>query len=288
MSYYSVADINFEIANQKLNSERMQKFQIKKPEKIDIQYMISCIDDTFSYENLTLCYDGKLFREFEDSNYVYRVFCIYIGDYENQLIIVRPKKQCMQWKILLGKELKEQYSKYFDFANHLAFENILCEFKGFILHASVVAYEGKGILFTAPSGTGKSTQGELWKKYKNADVLNGDRAFIRKKEDGFWVYGSPLAGSSGIYKNEKVKINAIIVLRQAQTNTIRKLSAKDAFSNLYKETLINMWDNNFMTIVVEVISALVMQIPVYELSCRPDEESVDLVYETVIGSVVNT
>ena len=172
---------------------------------------------------------------------------------------------------------------HFDFANHLAIENVLCAFQGFILHASIVSFKKIGILFSAPSGTGKSTQAQLWEKYKQAETLNGDRAFIRKIKSEFWTYGSPLAGSSGIYKNKKVKIGAIIILKQAKKNTIRKLGAKEAFSHLYRETLINAWDKNFVTAIVEILSDAVVHIPIYELSCRPDKESVELACEMIIA-----
>lgn len=282
MSYYSVADIKFEITNLGLCAERMSKFQIEESEKMDIQYDISYIADTFSDNGLFLIYDGKLFKEYEDGNYIYRVMSICIGRIESQLIIVRPKMKGTEWKILLGKELEGLYPKYFDFANHLAIENVLCNFHGFILHASIVSYKEQGILFSAPSGVGKSTQAQLWETYKNAEVLNGDRAFIRKKNEEFWAYGSPLAGSSGIYRNEKVKIKAIIILKQAKTNTIRKLSARESFLYLYRETLINMWDKEFVTTIVGVLSELIAYIPVYELACLPDEGAVDLVYKTVV------
>lgn len=282
MSYYSVADINFEIRNLGLCAQRMSKFQIEESERIDIQYDISYIADAFFCGDLSLIYDGKLFKEYGDGKYIYRVLSICIGRTESQLIIVRPKKKCSKWKILIGKEFEGLYPKYFDFANHLAFENVLCNFQGFILHASIVSYKEQGILFSAPSGTGKSTQAQLWEIYKHAEVLNGDRAFIRKKDEEFWTYGSPLAGSSGIYRNEKVKIKSIIILKQAKTNVIRKLSAREAFLHLYRETLINMWDKEFVTTIVGVLSELIAYIPVYELACLPDEGAVDLVYKTVV------
>ena len=51
--------------------------------------------------------------------------------------------------------------------NYLAFENVLINHTGFILHSSFISWQNNGILFTAPSGTGKSTQADLWKKYED-------------------------------------------------------------------------------------------------------------------------
>lgn len=64
------------------------------------------------------------------------------------------------------------------------------------MHGAVVAWKDQGYLFTAPSGTGKSTHLALWKKYlgDQAEVINGDKPFLKVMEDEVWVYGTPWAG----------------------------------------------------------------------------------------------
>ena len=58
------------------------------------------------------------------------------------------------------------------------------------MYGAVVADDGSGYMFTAPSGTGKSIHVALWKKYfENAEIINGDKPFIRVDESGVWVYG---------------------------------------------------------------------------------------------------
>ena len=75
-------------------------------------------------------------------------------------------------------------------------EQLLLEHRAFQLHASVIDWQGQGILFSAPSGTGKSTQADLWQTHAGATILNGDRAVIRWLDSQYRVYGSPYAGSS--------------------------------------------------------------------------------------------
>ena len=50
-------------------------------------------------------------------------------------------------------------------------------------------YKGKAIAFSGPSGVGKSTQAEIWKQCFQADILNGDRALLRKADQGWKAYG---------------------------------------------------------------------------------------------------
>ena len=102
-------------------------------------------------------------------------------------------------------------------------EATLLHFGAVILHASLIRWNNTAIVFSAPSSTGKSTQAELWKQYAGAEILNGDRAALRKK-DGVWHgYGLPYAGSSGIYRNEHAPLRAIVALKQERENNIRKL-----------------------------------------------------------------
>ena len=68
--------------------------------------------------------------------------------------------------------------------NALALEKVLIAHESIILHASYVNYNGKAILFTAPSGTGKSTQAALWEEYKGAEIVNGDRVIIQSDHPG--------------------------------------------------------------------------------------------------------
>jgi hypothetical protein len=68
--------------------------------------------------------------------------------------------------------------------------------QGIVIHASAIEHNGKGIIFSAPSGTGKSTQASLWEKYMGARVLNDDCPVIRIDDGHPNVYGTPCSGST--------------------------------------------------------------------------------------------
>ena len=180
--------------------------------------------------------------------------------------------------------------KYMDYARNLItlmdIEATLLDLGALILHASLVRWDGRGIIFSAPSGTGKSTQAELWEKYLGAEVLNGDRAAVREK-DGIWqAYGLPYAGTSGIYRNESAPLTAIVVLRQAKENRIRRSSGAKAFRCLYPETMIHRWDPDFESRAADLLLKMIHDIPVFLLECRPDREAVGIL-KTEIQSLMN-
>lgn len=173
--------------------------------------------------------------------------------------------------VLPGYE--ERFSGTAGILNRISLENLLLRHQGLLLHAAFIKYDGKGILFTGPSGIGKSTQADLWKKHLGAEIINGDRAILRK--EGSWTaYGSPYAGSSGIYRNEKAPLSAIVVLKQGKENILETLSGREAFAEVYPQLALCRWDKQFMEKATDLCLALLQNVPVYRLSCLPSESAV--------------
>lgn len=161
--------------------------------------------------------------------------------------------------------------------------SILTALGAISLHSSFITSDGQAILFSAPSGTGKSTQAALWEQYAGAEQINGDRSVIRCV-DGVWTaFGFPFAGSSGIYKNRSAPIRAIVVLRQAPENTIARLGASEAFRLLYSETAIQRWNTQGHAAAVDLLIRLSAAVPVYRLCCTPDERAVTLLQKTLVS-----
>lgn len=161
------------------------------------------------------------------------------------------------------------------FRNNILFHN------GIVLHASAIKWEGKGILFSAPSRTGKSTQTNLWRTYMGAKVLNDDRPPVRLVNGIPYIYGSPWSGSSNEYSNDSSTLSVIIVLEQAPQNSIRRLSVYEAVSRLLKNFFLPYHDMALMERAMGIIQEIISKVPVYLLKCRPDREAVDLVYRCI-------
>ena len=162
-------------------------------------------------------------------------------------------------------------------------EALFMRHRGFILHSSVVRYEGQAVLFCGASGAGKSTQAQLWEKYRQAEILNGDRCVIMKREDGFYGCGSPYCGSSGIYRKEEAPIRAIILPVKAAENRIEPMKPEKALRQLYRECIVNLWDVTFVDQLLELLQELVLHVDVYTLYCRPDAQATEVALEAVFG-----
>ena len=156
----------------------------------------------------------------------------------------------------------------------IAAEHLVARNKGLIFHCSYIDHVGKAILFTAPSETGKSTQADLWHAFRDAEIINGDRAAIRLENNVLLAEGVPFAGSSKYCKNRSLPIEAIVYLSQAPQTTIRKIRGYEAFSKLWEGVCVNNWDKVDMEQVSSIVQKVASEIPVYHLSCTPDESAV--------------
>lgn len=173
--------------------------------------------------------------------------------------------------------LKKLYLESFFLLNH-----------SFILHSSLIQFDGSAVVFCAPKQAGKSTQAGLWQKEMGARILNGDRAGIRISEDEagnrkFVAFGLPHAGSSSIYVNEGAPLKAIILLEQAPVNTLERIPEQLAFSRMFSQVNIPRTDELLLTLGMAHLEETVRSVPVYLLKCTPDVRAVHLVYNELFG-----
>lgn len=158
--------------------------------------------------------------------------------------------------------------------NAIAAEHLIAQAGGFVFHSSYIRVGAEAILFTAPSGTGKSTQAELWSVLRGAEIINGDRSAVRLRDGQAVACGIPFAGSSQICKNVTLPLKAIVYLSQGKETTIRKLRGAEAFRRVWEGVSVNTWDKEDVNKVMDTVQQVVMGVPVYYLSCTPDESAV--------------
>lgn len=158
---------------------------------------------------------------------------------------------------------------------------------GFVLHASAIACQGRGILFSADSGTGKSTHTRLWQQHfgaENVPIINDDKPAIRLIDGNFFVYGTPFSGNSEENKNLKVPLLCIVFLKRAAENAIQRLTPAEALPLLMKQTLRPNSSPQHMELLLSILNRLLPVIPCYLLHCNMDEEVVELVADAVFHS----
>lgn len=161
------------------------------------------------------------------------------------------------------------------FYSHMSLNNSL------LMHASAVDYNGKAVVFTAASGIGKTTQAELWSKYKGTKIINGDKVFLKMEEGGIYAWGSPWKGSSPYAENICAPLKAIVALEQDQENSIQKLDGFKVLEYLIPQVFFPSWDIRCEQEVLTFLDHVLRNTDVYLLKCRPDEDAVELLASTI-------
>ena len=156
----------------------------------------------------------------------------------------------------------------------LGLEQLILKEGCILLHSSFIEYNGEAILFTGPSGIGKTTQADLWSQYRGALVVNGDRSLLCKTERGWEAWGWPFSGSSPFCENVHAPVKAIVYLEQHGEDTIRRCSDLEAVRKLYSEVTVNRWNPEFVNTAVDLIEDLAQIVPVYHLYCTKSEDAV--------------
>lgn len=265
MYYYKVAGIKIstENAGSYVNVPAWRMFLSPKPDKADISAEI-CIQKEADY----------LLEKFEvDPVPEGRMHCI---RYKEEVFFANAD-WTKAW-ILPSRNTNAFYM----FMNQL-FYSAGVKQKMLQIHSSLIEYHGHGLMFLGPSGIGKTTQAELWNQYRGALIINGDVVFVQETEDSFLGWGTPWHGSSPYCENTNVPVRAMVVLKQAPDNSIRELTGFEKVTAVSNSVFYPRWLENGMELCLETLDHLLSSVPVYELSCRPDEDAVRLVEDTVFN-----
>lgn len=154
-------------------------------------------------------------------------------------------------------------------------ENVL------LFHGSVVSVDGIGYLFTAKSGTGKSTHTKYWREYlkDRAIMINDDKPLLEIKEDRVNVYGTPWDGKHRLSTNTCVPLKAICILNRGQDNRICRIDGMDAYSILIQQVNRPVGDEVAMSKTLELIDRLCSCVEFYSMHCTMDIDAARVAYE---------
>ncbi len=151
------------------------------------------------------------------------------------------------------------------------------------LHASALVMDGGAYLFSAPSGTGKSTHARLWQQRfgDRVTVINDDKPALRIVDGVCHAFGTPWCGKHQINANISAPLKALVFLKRGDRNDIRRLSGKEVFGRVLEQCLCVINTPGQMMNLMDILDKLLRTTPVYELACTIDEQAAQLVYDTV-------
>lgn len=204
----------------------------------------------------------------------------YITDCRNADFSVEASGEAMRKAIAEYPEFPDGYLECLEIYREICRK--ILDYNAMLMHCAAIAVDGQAYLFTAVSGTGKTTHISLWlKKFgSRAVVVNGDKPILRLIDDKFYVCGTPWCGKEGLGENITAPVKAICILERDSFNHIEKIEPADAISTVITQTLrTNSLEE--MDKMLSLADKLLTRVPFYRLGCNMESEAADVSYNAM-------
>ncbi|MFA9466314.1 MAG: hypothetical protein ACERKN_18760 [Velocimicrobium sp.] len=158
--------------------------------------------------------------------------------------------------------------------------DLLIEKDILLFHGSAIAVDGQGYLFTAKSGTGKSTHTRLWRELfgERAVMINDDKPLLHITKKGITVYGTPWDGKHHLSSNIAVLLKGICILKRDTTNHIERIGKSRVYPMLLQQSYRSLSPDK-MGKTLELIDLLAAKTKLYELGCNMEPKAARMAYE---------
>ncbi|NLT08930.1 MAG: hypothetical protein GXY08_05445 [Ruminococcus sp.] len=203
----------------------------------------------------------------------------------NQANIDFERKKSAREAVLEGHEVVNYTNEYLEeLAVYRQIADKMPDFDTILFHGSVIAVNGQGFLFTAKSGTGKSTHTRLWRECfgDRAVMVNDDKPLLKVTDSGVIAYGTPYNGKHRLGCNMSAPVRGICILTRAETNSIAPISKSEAYTMLLQQVY-RPSDPLQMKKTLQLIDKLAATTKLYKLACNMDIEAAQVAYNGMKG-----
>jgi len=151
----------------------------------------------------------------------------------------------------------------------------------YALHSASNYYQEKAWLYSASSGTGKTTHVKLWEKLYAVPVLNGDLNLLGMEKDEVFVYGIPWCGTSGVYTTKKYPLGGIILLKRGTENRVCKLPQDERQLYTAQRMISPAWTEKQVDDSLLFAEKLSNRIPIRQLYCTQEPSAAAVMKEYI-------
>ena len=238
----------------------------------------------FSLANINIeveCHDRLVFRQCRD----------YLSSFDAPDILISSTQEEIEAEEgLLGPIAEDNEgvatSRHHGYSESIVVQRKIADgatsFDSILMHGAVVALDGFAYMFTAPSGTGKSTRAKLWlEEYPESIVVNGDKPLIKVTGGEAIAFGTPWCGKEGWNANIAAPLRAIFLLERADSDrvdSIERVTPNAAFPALLRQAY-RPTDSATLRKTLYLVSALSSIVDIYRFKSTPTRESVRLAFE---------
>ena len=163
--------------------------------------------------------------------------------------------------------------------------DVLMKHSRIVMHGAAFRWNQQAYLFTAPSGTGKTTQLNHWRTlFENeVKVMNGDKPILEVHDNEVIVHPSPWKGKEGIGDDLlAAPLGGIIILQQDQNNMIERLSERDAAGRLFCRFYTTFTSEEEVKTAGRMLEQILNNVPVYLLRNKGDSDSAFMTHEYLL------
>lgn len=156
-------------------------------------------------------------------------------------------------------------------------------YDAFFFHCSAISVDNQAIMFTAQSGTGKSTHRNLWLKAfgDRVTVINDDKPIIRKIDNLYYVYGTPWKGKEGLGNNIRVPAKALCFLSRSEDNYIGKIDTINAVAKAMNQT-VRPENPQLMSNLLDLLDGFLTQVDTFDLRVNMNDDAPVIAYNGIM------
>ena len=188
-------------------------------------------------------------------------------------------------RILLSEKYGTKKMRYYyGYTEFLILYRKICEkmldCSTFLMHGAVVSDGKWGYLFSAPSGTGKTTRAVYLKNYLlGATIINGDKPLIKIEDDDTAIaFGTPWCGKEYMGKNSSIPLRAVFLLERAEKTDVRKLTIEKALPYLVRQTYFSSMEGASKK-TMELLCRMAKSVNIYKYCSTDSIDDVLLAYD---------
>ena len=152
-----------------------------------------------------------------------------------------------------------------------------------LFHGSSLSVDGKGLIFTAKSGTGKSTHTRIWRRVygERVKMINDDKPLLGITDEGVTVYGTPWCGKHALGENTSAPLHAVSVIERSFENRISPLGKTEALLHLLSQTY-RPRDGALVKTTLSLLDKLLSRVKVYRLGVNMEDGAAIVAYRGML------
>lgn len=207
---------------------------------------------------------------------------IYNGDKPADISVKVTEEELQKERDSSETEFPDGYLEYICAYRQIATK--LLDFDAFVMHGAVIQVDNKGIIFTALSGTGKTTHMLYWRKMlgDRLTIINGDKPIIRFFDGVPYAYGTPWAGKENFNTNSRTELNEICLIERAEINKVMPLTGIQIV-NVFVKQIYQPSAPGAISKTYDLANELLRYCNLRKICCTKDISAAETAYNAIWG-----